>query len=146
MSYYDEQFAAWLHRETIDYKTIEQNRYENLISSIKTMFPFSGSKIEWSKTENPLNFSAKYRDDAFLEIAQKSIKSTTEILFIGDSLTAFGYRIKSADILSVLAEIFEIPQHNYIFPQNLSWAACLSMEGDIDIGELPTIPNIESNS
>jgi len=79
----------------------------------------------------------KNKDKALSAIAQKATSSTSEILFIGDSLTHLGYKIKSTDISSVLAEILEIPQHNYIFPQDLSWIACLSIEGDIDMGDSP---------
>ncbi|WP_191487520.1 hypothetical protein [Pseudomonas sp. FEN] len=138
MNYYDEEFITWLDREKITYKIINPKEHDELIFSIKRNFPFSGSKIEWSKIENPLNFNEKNKDNAFSKIAQKSIESAREIIFIGDSLTHFGYKIKNTDISLALAEIFEIPQHSYIFPQDLSWIACFSMEGDINIGESPS--------
>lgn len=137
MNYYDEEFITWLNNKKITHEIIEQNTHDNFISLIKKIYPFSGSKIEWSKTEKFLNFNMKNKNDAFLEITQKAMKSTSKIVFIGDSLTHFGYKIKNIDISLALSEIIEIPQHNYIFPQDLSWIACLSMEGDIDIGEPP---------
>ncbi|MBV6749636.1 hypothetical protein KV580_04965 [Pseudomonas chlororaphis] len=137
MSYYDEEFTTWMDSKKIPYETIEQSKHDELIHSIKKAFFFSGSKIDWSKTENSLSFNTQNKDKALLAIAQKSTSSTSAIIFIGDSLTHLGYKIKNTDISSVLTEIFEIPQHNYIFPQDLSWIACLSMEGDIDMGDSP---------
>ncbi|MGP0011399.1 MULTISPECIES: hypothetical protein [Pseudomonas] len=137
MNDYDKEFTTWLNSEKISYETIEQSKHDKLIYSINRAFPFSGSKIDWSKTKNSLSFNTQNKDKALLAISQKAADSTSKIIFIGDSLIHLGYKIKNTDILSVLAEVFEIPQHNYIFPQDLSWIACLSMEGDIDMGDSP---------
>jgi len=59
MNYYDEELTTWLDNKKIPYEIMEQDKHDEFVLSINRIFPFSGSKIEWKKTEKSLNFNAK---------------------------------------------------------------------------------------
>lgn len=128
---------------------VEHNQAK-LIKLLSTKFQFSGSKINWSKTNN--HWSHNYNPEnktintiEKLEIIEKKLKEvdfqstinqTTKICYINDSSLDFGLVISNhifQEIFTIL--ITNVPQHHYFFPIDGSWCLAITMEGFIDYGE-----------
>lgn len=59
------------------------------------------------------------------------------MIFLGDSAIEYAYSIAIAELRRALDIFAELPQHTYIFPEQLHWIACLAFEGHIDYADLP---------
>ncbi|EPM65326.1 hypothetical protein [Pseudomonas syringae] len=83
---------------------------------------------------NNISFESATKEAKEAIIKKIKTFNSLGLIIIGDSLTDDAYEI-GIDDLSTLLELFlEIPQHTYFFPEDISWIACLSLEGQLDFG------------
>lgn len=129
--------------ETIDrFNFIASSR--ELFLSLMTLYPHSGSKIDWSELPgaieefepNPdlhsLRFSAFF-DDMCLQFGLSG-----SITYVGDSATDGAFEGSVGAFQKVLGVIFDIPQHHYFVGPNFAWCMCMTMEGDMAFGYATT--------
>lgn len=137
MSYFDDELTEALSHKGIDYKILTGEQHETLSSIIQKKIKFSGSQISWADLNDAKNLSSLNKNEALNAIAEMlGQRRANRVFFLGDSAIDYAYSIDTIDIKSALELISEIPQHSYILPEDLSWIACLSLEGYIDCAEL----------
>ncbi|MCU1752883.1 hypothetical protein [Pseudomonas sp. 6D_7.1_Bac1] len=85
--------------------------------------------------QSSINFNDNEGDFVLKKISEK-IKTldVAEVIFIGDSATEDAYQVNVLDLEPALEILAEIPQHTYFFSTELSWIACITMEGHVDLG------------
>lgn len=137
MSYFDDELTDMLNRKGIDYKILTNEEHEKITSIIQKKISFIGAQISWTKLNNAKNFNNLIKNEALNTIADMLSKLRTNcVIFLGDSAIDHAYSVGTNDIKSTLEIIADIPQHSYIFPEDLSWVACISLEGYIDCADL----------
>lgn len=134
MNYFDEEFTQQLAAENIPSRVLLPAEEETLTHAIISHFPFSSGRIRWDAIPGSVHFEND--GEANLKALSSLVKSTgaANVIFIGDSLTEIAYSINTKHIDAALKLFLEIPQHNYALPEDLSWIACMSMEGYMDFG------------
>ena len=137
MSYFDEEVTADLKAFNINFDILPEVDHASMVSKINETVPFSGSKVAWSSLETSINFGPTSSDLAILNLAKEIQKLTGDnLIFIGDSACDEAYSISPAHIDKALSIFSEIPQHTYIVSKSLTWIACISFEGDLDLASL----------
>lgn len=138
MSYFDDELEKDLTAFNILFEILDSEVHDTFVSSINEKLPFSGSKIAWSKIQNSMSYAKNEKDQAFMDISNKIRDlNTSEIIFIGDSLTENAYRTTTARLENILQIFSDIPQHTYFFSDSLSFIGCISSEGEINFSERP---------
>jgi hypothetical protein len=135
MSYFDDELEKSFSEAKISYKKLDKEKHDFFVKKINEKIPFSDSKIAWDLLQSSINFNENEGAFALKEISEK-IKSLNiaEVIFIGDSTIEDAYQVNILDLEPALEILAEIPQHTYFFSDELSWIACITMEGHIDFG------------
>ena len=134
MSYFDEEFIQQLAAENIPYRPLLPAEEKTLINAINSRFPFSCGRIRWDVIPGSVHF--ENNREANLKALSALTESTraANVILIGDSLTETAYSVNISHVGTTLTLFSEIPQHNYVLPEDLNWIACMSMEGYMDFG------------
>jgi len=115
---------------------------DSIVSEIEASFVFSGSKIDWNKTQGhrqyylgrdcPNEFNA-ITDFIRAFNIDKTIEASDSLVYINDSSIDFAVKLKPAQFYPFLQlALNNIPQHHYFFAQKEKWCLVISMEGDVD--------------
>lgn len=113
---------------------------ETYLHLIEQKFEFNGSKIDWLQTtkhyHKELNSESLLGDASLFiaELKEKYLNKNVRVMYIGDSLTEFGYQFEIRNIEKIIACFLDIPQHHYFIPLEGDWCLCISFENDIDFG------------
>lgn len=138
MNYFDEEVVADLKALNIQFDILLEGDHASLVSKINENVSFSGSKVAWSNLETSFNFGFASSDLSISSLAKEIQKLTDENpIFIGDSACDEAYSINLIHIEKALRVFSEYPQHTYIVSKSLTWIACISFEGDLDLAKLP---------
>ncbi|MFC6337604.1 hypothetical protein GIR22_17865 [Pseudomonas sp. CCM 7891] len=138
MTYFDEDLTNTLKKIGVVYKQLSESDHKKLIHQIQQKVIFIGNQIDWSTLKNPCNLNSIEKTNALTQISEKlKTLATQNVIFLGDSAIDHAYSIEISDIKEAVDIFSEIPQHTYIFPENLRWIACLSLEGHIDYADFP---------
>ena len=137
MSYFDELLIDTLQKKGIDFLQLSKTEEAKLINEIQKKFTFVGSNIDWSTVKKPVNLNTLDRLEALAKISEAlSHLNTKNVCFLGDSVIDHAYVVQIDDIREAIDIFSEIPQHTYVFPENLCWIACITFEGDLDYVDL----------
>ncbi|WLR42517.1 rhs-associated protein [Bacillus carboniphilus] len=140
MSIYDDELIKDLLQSDLKkyFKKIEDP--ESFINLIEQNFEFSGSQIDWFKTDNHYSKESNNKSllsDARLfiaELKEKYMNNNIPLMYIGDNLTEFGYQFEIKDIEKILVFFLDIPQHHYFIPLEGDWCLGISYENYLDFG------------
>ncbi|MGA9703747.1 hypothetical protein [Pseudomonas sp.] len=133
MSYFDDELIKDLSKHSIGYAILSEAEHASIVNEINEKAPFSGSKIDWRKLKNSINFESKSSEVAILRMANEIKAITNEnTIFVGDSACDEAYSVSAEDLEKALMIFSELPQHTYIVPKSLTWIACISFEGNFD--------------
>ena len=125
----------------------ELNKYVKIIENpetyldlIEQKFKFNGSKIDWSQTNK--HYTKQLSNESLLtdtiqfiiNLKEKYLNNNVRVMYLGDSLTEFGYQFEIKDIEQLLVYFLEIPQHHYFIPLDGDWCLCVSYENYLDFG------------
>lgn len=136
MSYFDETLINTLQKKGIGFLQLSKTKEAQLIDEIKKL-TFIGNKIDWSTVKNSVNLNTLDRPEALTQISEGlSRLRVKNVCFLGDSAIDHAYIVKIGDTRKTIDVFSEIPQHTYIFPENLCWIACITFEGDLDYADL----------
>ncbi|MCM8531299.1 MAG: hypothetical protein NE330_09085 [Lentisphaeraceae bacterium] len=114
---------------------------EFYISIIEENFPFTGSKIAWSKVTGAV--SERFSNKSFSKesinfsiglLSDNCIGNDEGIVIVGDNLMNNAYQTKVRYLEQVLEEVLDIPQHIYVISENGRWCMVFSLEGYVDFG------------
>lgn len=141
-NYYDTSLIKYADGLKINYTvTTDISCY---VEYINTHFPFKGGRIDFNKLNN-IQFVDSNRENLSVDtlnlinglLDKKSCSKNEVIIYIGDSLTDYGYEFYLNDILKIIPFIIsEIPQHHYILFEDLEKIIFISMEDYIEFGTL----------
>lgn len=140
MSSYDDELVKDLVLNELSkcVKIIENP--EAYLNLIEQKFVFHGSKIDWLLTDK--HYSKESNNESLLadtslfikELKEKYLNNNVRLMYIGDSLTDFGYQFELKDIEKILVYFLDIPQHHYFIPLEGDWCLCISSENYLDFG------------
>lgn len=137
MNYYDKEIIIRLKALNIKFDILLEAAHASLVSTINDVVPFSVSKFTWEKLETSANLGRSSSDLAISHLAKEIQKLTSENpIFIGDSACDEAYSASLIHIEKAIRVFSTIPQHTYIVSKSLTWIACMSFEGDLDIARL----------
>ncbi|NNA68383.1 hypothetical protein [Pseudomonas gessardii] len=137
MSYFDEFLIDTLQKKGIGFLQLSKTEEAKLIDEIQKKFTFVGSKIDWSTVKDSVNLNTLDRLEALAQISEALSHLTVKnVCFLGDSAIDHAYIVQIDDIREAIDIFSEIPQHTYVFPENLCWIACITFEGDLDYVDL----------
>lgn len=137
MNYYDKEVTTDLNALNIKFAILPEADHTSLVNTINDIVPFSVSKVAWEKLETSMNLGRSSSDLAISYLAEEVQKLTSENpIFIGDSACDEAYSVILKHIEKALRIFSTIPQHTYIVSRSLTWIACMSFEGDLDIARL----------
>lgn len=137
MNYFDSDLVETLKKYNIHYEQLSNKNQKIFIHKIKNKIIFAGSQIDWDTLKGATELGNMEKSLA-LTILSEELGSLgiQKVIFLGDSAIEYAYSINIADIKRALEILAEIPQHTYIFPEELHWIACLAFEGYIDYAKL----------
>lgn len=140
MSIYDDELLEDLVLKGLNNCVAVIKNPETYLDLIEQKFEFDGSKIDWLKTNK--HYSKESNNESLLtdaslfitELKDKYLKDNVQVMYVGDSLTEFGYQFEMKDIKKILEYFLEIPQHHYFIPLEGDWCLCISYENYLDFG------------
>lgn len=140
MSIYDDELVENLVLNELNKCIKVIKNPETYLNLIEQKFEFDGSKIDWLKTTK--HYGKKSNNESVLtdaglfitELKEKNLNNNVRIMYIGDSLTEFGYQFEIKDIEKILVYFLDIPQHHYFIPLEGDWCLCISYENYLDFG------------
>ncbi|KAA0944619.1 MULTISPECIES: hypothetical protein [unclassified Pseudomonas] len=110
---------------------------ELFVNELQKKVTFIGNKIHWATLQNPISLSTLEKDSALTETSKRLSSLTIQnVIFLGDAAIDHAYSINITDIKKAIEIFSEVPQHTYIFPENLCWIGCLAFEGYMDYADL----------
>ncbi|ULO09547.1 rhs-associated protein [Paenibacillus sp. 19GGS1-52] len=113
---------------------------EKYLNIIEQKFEFNGSKIDWLQTNKhhskESNIESLLTDASLFitELTEKYLNDNVQVMYLGDSLTEFGYQFEIKDLEQILVYFLDIPQHHYFIPLEGDWCLCISHENYLDFG------------
>lgn len=116
---------------------------DGIAARISTVFPFSGSKIDWRATRGHLSALEPSRGrelvafSDFFDRRSKELGRESVAYYLNDSQIDCSLRASLWTFSRHLHPIIEVPGHHYFLADDLSWCMALSMEGDMDFGYAP---------
>lgn len=140
MSSYDDELVEDLMLNGLNKCVNVVVNLEDYIDLIEQKFEFDGSRIDWLQT---YNHSSKESNNQSLlsdvsrfiaELKEKHLNKNVQVMYIGDSLTDFGYQFELKDIEKLIVYFLEIPQHHYFIPLEGDWCLCVTFENYLDFG------------
>lgn len=140
MSSYDDELVKDLVLNELNKCVKVMENPETYLNLIEQKFEFSGSQIDWSQTNKHCSKESDNESlptDARLfitELKEKYLNNNVQVMYIGDSLTEFGYQFDTKDIEKLLVYFLNIPQHHYFIPLEGDWCLCISYENYLDFG------------
>lgn len=138
MNYFDNDLVETLKKYNICYEQLPREDQDAFIHRIQKKITFSGNQIDWDTLEGATELGNMEKTLALIKISEKlDSLGVQKVIFLGDSAIEYSYSIEISDIKRALEIFADIPQHTYIFPEELHWIACLAFEGHIDYADLP---------
>lgn len=140
-TYYDTEFISSV-KEILDKNNIEIVDADFYIEKINEIFPFIGSKIDFSKLKKNkyIVLEKKILEEAtsFINsiIQENKLDLREHLIYVGDGLTGKAYKFYLRDLTNILPYILDIPQHHYIISEKYSWGLNISFENEISFGML----------
>ena len=124
----------------VDY---DHKKYSKLIAD---RFPFTGSKIAWSRVphsvqeiqspQDPISQCLRFMEQ---QLMRNAISDDVAVAVIGDSAVECVFLTTVGSFREVAPSFLELPQHLYIIPSDAAWCMVFTMEGDMCFGNaLPT--------
>ncbi|MFC0561489.1 rhs-associated protein [Halalkalibacter alkalisediminis] len=140
MSSYDDELVKDLVLNGINKCVKVIKNPETYLNLIEQKFEFNGSKIDWLQTNK--HYSKESNNESLLtdaslfitELKEKHLNNNVRVMYIGDSLTEFGYQFELKDIEQILVYFLDIPQHHYFIPLEGDWCLCITYENYLDFG------------
>lgn len=140
MSIYDDELVKDLELNKLHKCVIVIKNPETYLNLIEQKFKFNGSKIDWLQSN--MHYSKESNNESLLtdaslfitELKEKYLNNNVPVIYIGDSLTDFGYQFEIKDIEQFLVYFLDIPQHHYFIPLEGDWCLCISFENYLDFG------------
>ena len=114
-----------------------------IAARISTIFPLSGSKIDWRATRGHLSVveTSRHRElvafSNFFDRQSKELGRESVAYYLNDSQIDCSLRASLWTFSRHLNKIIGIPGHHYFVADDISWCMALSMEGDMDFGYAP---------
>lgn len=137
MSIFDEELITDLNTRNINFDILTDAEHASLVRAMNERIPFSGSKVDWGNLKNGIDFEHESSNSAISRLAEEMRKiDDGNVIFVGDSACDEAYSISLIHIDKALEIFSKIPQHTYIVPGSLTWIACISFEGDLDLASL----------
>ncbi len=120
---------------------IVSDDFDQWFDKIWKNFPFTGSKIAWSKVPESIELEIDKKDyeesivSFFINITHKAGVDESDVLVVvGDSSMNFSLQSHKDTLSKILLYIVSMPQHTYIIPIDSSWCLCYTMEGYMSFG------------
>lgn len=137
MSVFDEEIITDLNTRNINFDILTDTEQASLVRAMNERIPFSGSKVDWSNLKNGIDFKHEPSNSAISRLAGEIRKiDDGNVIFVGDSACNEAYSISLIHIDKALGIFSKTPQHTYIVSTSLTWIACISFEGDLDLASL----------
>ena len=128
------------------------NKHANIVDSdsynlwLAKTFLTCDSQIVWSQIPNTIRDRANYcqpnydYDKKATEFVSKIAKLTQyqeQLIIIPDGATEYSVKMTFDDLIAVVGEIVDFPQHTYIIPEDKSFVIVLTMDGLMDYAPTP---------
>lgn len=112
MSIYDDELVKDLELNELNKCVKVIKNPETYLNLIEQKFEFNGSKIDWLQTNK--HYSKESSNESLLtdaslfitELIEKYLNNNIRVMYIGDSLTEFGYQFEIAGYRSDISLFF----------------------------------------